>query len=34
MRVDVERDSEEAIHEYLSQVFADGDSDESFRALG
>ncbi len=34
MRVDVERDSEEAIHEYLSQVFANGDSDEIIRALG
>ena len=26
--------SEEAIAEYLSQVFADGDSDEIIRALG
>ena len=26
--------SEEAIAEYLSQVFADGDSDEIMRALG
>ena len=26
--------SEEAIPEYLSQVFADGDSDEIIRALG
>jgi probable addiction module antidote protein len=34
MRVDVERDGEEAIHEYLSQIFADGDSDEIIRALG
>lgn len=29
-----ELDSEEAITEYLSQVFADGDSDEIIRALG
>jgi len=34
MRVDVERDGEEAVHEYLLQVFADGDSDEIIRALG
>jgi len=29
-----ELDSEEAITEYLTQVFADGDSDEIVRALG
>lgn len=29
-----ELDSEEAIAEYLAQVFADGDSDEIIRALG
>ena len=34
MRVDVERDSEEAVHAYLSQVFGDADSDEIIRALG
>jgi probable addiction module antidote protein len=27
-------DSQEAIHEYFSQVLADGDSDEIVRALG
>ncbi|MDR6714060.1 putative addiction module antidote protein [Pseudomonas hunanensis] len=27
-------DSEEAISEYLTQVFADGDSDEILRAIG
>jgi len=34
MRVDVKRDGEEAVHEYLSQVFGDADSDEIIRALG
>jgi probable addiction module antidote protein len=29
-----ELDSGEAIHEYLVQVFADGDTDEILRALG
>lgn len=29
-----ELDSDAAMHEYLSQVFADGDSDEILRALG
>jgi probable addiction module antidote protein len=29
-----ELDSDEAIHEYLAQVFADGDTDEILRALG
>lgn len=29
-----ELDSDEAIHEYLVQVFADGDTDEILRALG
>ena len=29
-----ELDSEEAVHEYLTQVFADGDTDEIMRALG
>ena len=29
-----ELDSEAAVHEYLSQVFADGDNDEIMRALG
>jgi len=29
-----ELDSEEAVHEYLTQVFADGDTDEILRALG
>ena len=27
-------DSDEAISEYLSQVLADGDSEEFFRAIG
>lgn len=29
-----ELDTEQAVHEYLSQVFADGDTDEILRALG
>lgn len=29
-----ELDSDAAMHEYLAQVFADGDSDEILRALG
>ena len=29
-----ELDTEEAVHEYLTQVFADGDTDEILRALG
>jgi probable addiction module antidote protein len=29
-----ELNSDEAVHEYLAQVFADGDTDEILRALG